>query len=33
MSSEEIWRESQQEFYERILKLMAQMGGGSANVL
>ena len=26
-------RESQQEFYERILKLMAQMGGGSANVL
>lgn len=26
-------RETQQEFYERILKLMAQMGGGSANVL
>ena len=26
-------RESQQEFYERILKLMEQMGGGSANVL
>ena len=25
-------RESQQEFYERILKLMAQMGGGSAKV-
>lgn len=25
--------ESQQEFYERILKVMAQLGGGSANVL
>lgn len=25
--------ESQQEFYERILKTMAQLGGGSANVL
>lgn len=25
--------ESQQEFYERILKAMAQLGGGSANVL
>ncbi|MDO4311591.1 MAG: ABC transporter ATP-binding protein [Eubacteriales bacterium] len=26
-------RESQQAFYERILKVMAQLGGGSANVL
>ena len=25
--------ESQQEFYGRILKVMAQLGGGSANVL
>lgn len=25
--------ESQQEFYERILKVLAQLGGGSANVL
>lgn len=25
--------ETQQEFYERILKVMAQLGGGSANVL
>ena len=31
----ELWRgdESQQEFYGRILKVMAQLGGGSANVL
>ena len=26
-------KESQQEFYERILMVMAQLGGGSANVL
>jgi len=25
--------ESQQAFYERILKVMAQLGGGTANVL
>lgn len=29
----DIPRESQQDFYERILKVMAQLGGGSANVL
>lgn len=29
----DIPRESQQAFYERILKVMAQLGGGSANVL
>ena len=25
--------ETQQDFYKRILKVMAQLGGGSANVL
>lgn len=29
----DIPNESQQEFYSRILKVMAQLGGGSANVL
>lgn len=29
----DIETESQQDFYERILKVMAQLGGGSANVL
>lgn len=29
----DMMQESQQEFYKRILKVMAQLGGGSANVL
>ena len=28
-----IFAETQQQFYERILQVMAQLGGGSANVL